>query len=354
MRILITGICGFAGSTLARRLRELKADLKISGVDNFIRKGSERNRGLLRELGIEVQHADIRIREDVESLPKVDWIIDGAANPSVLAGTAGHSSSSRSLMEHNLGGTLHLLEYSKLNKCGLILLSTSRVYSGIQLNSLKLRVFGEAFRPEADQVWPLGSSSRGITEQFCTAPPLSLYGSSKLCSEILACEYSRAFGFPLWINRLGVLAGAGQFGRADQGIFSYWIHSSAEKKKLNFVGYGGRGYQVRDALHPQDLASVLIRQMDEPPKEPAITNFSGGVENSMSLKELDNWCQQRFGKHEAGSQLENRMYDVPWLVLDCLKAKVDFNWQPETPLNSILNEIADHAERHPNWLELAS
>ena len=59
--------------------------------------------------------------------------------------------------------------------------------------------------------------------------PLSLYGASKLASETLILEYGECFGFPVWINRCGVLAGAGQFGKADQGIFSFWIHSFKEK-----------------------------------------------------------------------------------------------------------------------------
>ncbi len=52
-----------------------------------------------------------------------------------------------------------------------------------------------------------------------------MYGSTKLASEIVALEYGEAFGFPVWINRCGVLAGAGQFGTPDQGIFSYWINA---------------------------------------------------------------------------------------------------------------------------------
>ena len=49
---------------------------------------------------------------------------------------------------------------------------------------------------------------------------MSLYGATKLASEQLALEYGSTYGFPVWINRCGVLAGAGQFGRADQGIFA--------------------------------------------------------------------------------------------------------------------------------------
>ena len=41
MRVLLTGICGFVGSTLARGLREGWPDWEILGLDNFARAGSE-------------------------------------------------------------------------------------------------------------------------------------------------------------------------------------------------------------------------------------------------------------------------------------------------------------------------
>jgi len=56
-----------------------------------------------------------------------------------------------------------------------------------------------------------------------TQAPISLYGSTKLACEVLALECGEAFGFPVWVNRCGVLAGAGQFGTPDQGIFAFWV-----------------------------------------------------------------------------------------------------------------------------------
>ena len=128
MKILLTGICGFVGSVLARAWMEAEENLQIYGLDNLIRPGSELNRGPLTELGIRLFHGDIRLASDFEVLPKVDWVIDAAANPSVLAGIDG-TTSSRQLVEHNLGGTINLLEFCKKTGAGFILLSTSRVYS---------------------------------------------------------------------------------------------------------------------------------------------------------------------------------------------------------------------------------
>ena len=108
---------------------------------------------------------------------------------------------------------------------------------------------------------PEGVSAHGIAENFSTTPPLSLYGSSKLASECVALEYGETFEFPVWINRCGVLAGAGQFGRADQGIFSFWINAYLRRAPLRYIGFDGAGHQTRDCLHPRDLLPVLQKQM---------------------------------------------------------------------------------------------
>src|SRR5215207_3925096 len=124
MKILITGICGFAGSAIARHLLEAEAGLEIVGLDNLMRSGAELNRPALRRLGVKVLHGDLRIADDVEALAAVDWVVDAAANPSVLAGLE-QGNSSRQLMSHNLVGTINMLEYCKARKAGFILLSTS-------------------------------------------------------------------------------------------------------------------------------------------------------------------------------------------------------------------------------------
>ena len=183
-------------------------------------------------------HGDIRSQSDIDTLPTVDWIIDCAANPSVLAGVDGQASS-RQVMEHNLLGTINLLEYCKKHKAGLTILSTSRVYSAEELANISVRKSKDRYQFQSSEV--LGISELGISEKFPTTAPISLYGASKLASEQLILEYSNAFDFPIWINRCGVLAGAGQFGKVDQGIFSYWVHSFKEKKliKIHWLWWYG-------------------------------------------------------------------------------------------------------------------
>jgi CDP-paratose 2-epimerase len=351
MKILITGVAGFVGITICEKLLKQDPGLQIIGIDNFSRPGSETNLKKLKKLGVPVNRLDVRLASDIESLQPADWVIDCAANPSVLAGMVDNTSS-RQVMEHNLLGTINLLEYCRRRKAGLILLSTSRVYSATKLAQLPVKESDFAFALKEDYS-TTGISSKGISEDFPTSPPISLYGASKLASETLILEYGEAFGFPVWINRCGVLAGAGQFGKVDQGIFSFWIHSFFEKIPLKFIGFEGSGLQVRDALHPRDLTPLLLRQMQELDRDaPKIINLGGGVENSMSLKQLTSWCEERFGANEVLASGEERPMDAPWIVMDSSMAREVWDWTPQTQIENILDEIAVHAEQNPDWLKI--
>src|SRR5437867_2359299 len=124
VKILVTGICGFVGGALAEELKRQMEGVEILGIDNLSRPGSEQNRQAMRRQGVLFRHGDLRNPSDLENLPAADWVIDAAANPSVLAGVAGETTS-RQLMEHNLVSTIHLLEYCKRHGAGAVLLSTS-------------------------------------------------------------------------------------------------------------------------------------------------------------------------------------------------------------------------------------
>jgi CDP-paratose 2-epimerase len=347
VKILIAGACGFVGSALAQELRDRRPSPEIWGLDNFLREGSRTNFQPLQAKGIHMVEGDIRRPEDLARIPKVDWVIDCAAEPSVLAGT-GKGMTSFDLLDHNLIGTIRMLEFCKQHGAGFILMSTSRVYSIRPLASIRVKSVEGAYRPDFSRsTHPPGLSGHGIAENFPAEPPLSLYGSSKRCAEILALEYGDAFGFPVWINRCGVLAGKGQFGRADQGIFSFWIRSWKERKPLKYIGFDGKGSQVRDCLHPRDLVPVLLAQLEgQKPTDPGdgldlrICNFGGGLANSCSLRQLSDWCEKRLGPREVGSDPKPRPFDLPWIVLDSRRAEKVWGWKSALPLSSILDEIA--------------
>jgi CDP-paratose 2-epimerase len=357
MKILVSGVCGFVGSELALGLR--CAGHEVCGCDNFIRAGSKLNQARLEKAGVEFWKGDVRFENDLKQAKGIDWVIDAAANPSVLAGVDGKTSS-HELLEHNLWGTVNLLEVCKRENAGLILLSTSRVYSIESLCALPVRERNGAFALEEHGSH---SSPAGVTEEFPTSAPISLYGASKLASEQIALEYGAAFGFPVWVNRCGVMAGAGQFGKPDQGIFSFWIHSWAQKAPLKYIGFGGTGHQVRDCLHPEDLLDLVLKQVkDERTVGPQdnrttlsrIFNVSGGVASAMSLKQLSDWCAQEFGSREVAVDLSPRPFDLPWVVLDSSRAENVWDWKPRRGVKEICEEIAQYAREHPDWLRISS
>jgi CDP-paratose 2-epimerase len=354
MKVLITGICGFVGSSLAEGLLERHAGISILGVDNLMRPGSELNRARLRKLGIAFAHGDIRNASDLESLPAVDWVIDAAANPSVLAGIQ-TGFSSRQLVEHNLASVVNVLEFCKARRAGLVLLSTSRVYSIQALASLPLRADGGAFHLDEQASLPAGVSAQGIGVDFSTRAPISLYGSTKLAAEALALEYGEAFDFPVWITRCGVLAGAGQFGTPDQGVFSYWIHAHLRRHPLRFLGFDGTGRQTRDVFHPRDLTALLDAQMGTTRGGgQRVYCAGGGRANAISLAGLTAWCDARFGAHAPGADPRPRPYDLPWVIMDASDAAHDFGWRIEIPMERVFEEIAQHAECNPGWLETSA
>ena len=369
MKLLISGICGFVGSEIATRLSDAFESLQIIGIDNLVRRGSERNLARLERLGVRVFHGDLRCASDLEPLPTVDWVIDAAALPSVMAGVDGQTSS-RQVVEHNLVGTLNLIEYCRRSGSGCILLSTSRVYSIPALAALPMQVQDDAFALVADLseatpsagspktlpagvALPPGISPAGISETFSTTPPVSVYGATKLASETMTLEFGAAYDFPVWINRCGVLAGAGQFARPDQGIFAFWIHSHGNRNPLQYIGFGGSGHQVRDCLHPEDLSQLIAKQLLRPgrPQATRVFNVGGGIRSAISLRQLTRWCDQRFGKHPVASSDGERPFDLPWVVMDCSLATQTWDWTPQRSLTSILEEIADFSCEHSDWLE---
>jgi len=174
----------------------------------------------------------------------------------------------------------------------------------------------------------------------------------KLASEAVSLEYGEAFDFPVWINRCGVLTGAGQFGIPDQGIFAYWINAHLRHRPMRYTGFQGTGRQVRDAFHPRDLAALLAAQMETGRRGGQRCYTAGGGRlNAMSLAQLTAWCDSRFGTYAPAPDGRERPYDLPWVVMDNGEAAKDFGWRLGVALPEILEEIASHAQSNPDWLE---
>ena len=337
MKILITGGAGFVGSNLAIHLKN-NLECEVVAMDNLHRRGSELSLPRLKENGVTFRHGDIRIRSDFASLPNIDAAIDCSAEPSVLAGMDGCTDY---VMNTNLVGTLNCLEHARTSHAQFIFLSTSRVYPTDALNRIRYKEGSSRFELERDQSIP-GLSEHGISEALSTRGPRTLYGTSKLASELLVEEYGHSFNMPTAINRCGVIAGAWQMGKIDQGVAALWVASHIFKRPLSYIGFGGEGKQVRDVLHIDDLADLILEQIkNQDTYNGAINNVGGGTDCSFSLRELTSLCETATGNTiDISSTAENRQGDIPVYISDCRKLFKTSFWRPQKKPADIIDDIS--------------
>ena len=335
--ILITGGAGFIGSNIACYLKSKYNKSNIIALDNLKRRGSELNIKRLSRAGIRFIHGDIRCREDLVLDRKIDLLIECSAEPSVLAGV---DSNPEYVINTNLLGMVNCLELAREEKSDFIFLSTSRVYPFDKISSLKIKEDKMRF------VWKdsnrcIGYSGKGINTDFSTEGPKSLYGATKLSCELLLTEYAYNYGIRAIINRCGVIAGPWQFGKVDQGIFSYWMKQHYYKKNLKYIGYKGTGKQVRDLLHIDDLCRLIDLQIKDINKgNGKIYNVGGGKKISLSLKETTDICQKITGNKIDVTQVKkNRPFDIPIYITDNTKVTSDYRWHPKKNPEEILKDI---------------
>jgi CDP-paratose 2-epimerase len=283
-------------------------------------------------------HGDIRNAEDLDRIGPFDILIDASANPSV---TVGIDESPLQALNTNLVGTINCLELCARHKASIIFLSTSRVYPFGLIDSTQYVESDTRYKFD-DQQTLVGVSKNGISEDFPLHGPKSFYGAAKLASEMLIAEYRAFKGVKSVINRCGIIAGPGQFGKVDQGIVTYWMACHLLKKDLKYIGYGGSGKQVRDIIHIDDLVRLIEFQIEEMERFDGQTmNVGGSLTNSVSLQELTTHCQEMTGNTvEIGSVAETRAADVRIYQSDChhLESLAGTGWMMEKTTHDILSD----------------
>jgi CDP-paratose 2-epimerase len=349
MKILITGGCGFVGSSLAISIKIKYPSYSIICLDNLKRRGSELNIERLRIAGISFIHGDIRNTEDFDSIgTDVTVIIEASAEPSVMAGIEGTPGY---LINTNLNGTINCLYFAVKCKAKFIFLSTSRVYPIENIENLLFEEKETRFSLSQNQNQP-GVSEKGIAENFSLEGYRSLYGATKLASELMIHEFNQFYKLETVINRCGVLTGPWQMGKVDQGVMVLWIARHFWKKNLNYVGYGGKGKQIRDILHVDDLFDLVDYQIHNFEKvNGQVLNVGGGEEISVSLQELTGICEKVTGNKIMISEVpENRAADIRIYITDNTKVTNLTGWKPKITAEKIVADIYDWLKKNESIL----
>lgn len=293
-RVLITGITGFVGSHLAKRLTD------VGAVVYGMSRTTERERVM---------------KGDVLDFPSVDRIMKDR-HIGICIHLAGESlvESGQKDPYHtyrvNIQGTLNVLESARKNKIEkVIIASTSHVY-------------GENKPPFREEHLP---------------KPSRPYETSKACVDLIAQSYADTFGLPIAIPRFVNIYGPGDlnFDRLIPRI----IKSLLCHTPLKLWG----GSAVRDYLYIDDavsayvcLAAIDVSQVGKN----RIFNFGGG--NVISVKKLVDTIACLSGEKLRIEKIESvRKLEISHQYVTWMKAKKVLGWKPAFSLEEGLKSALD-------------
>ncbi|QKE65461.1 NAD-dependent epimerase/dehydratase family protein [Aquipseudomonas campi] len=307
MNILITGGCGFIGTSLIQSLINDHGVSDICVLDNlsegsfedlqevggFVRFDAGSN---IPEEGLRFVEGDIRDYEVVEKCcRKVGGVVHLAAN----TGVAPSVENPRMDMESNVIGVLNLLE-------------------GMRVNAINKFVF-------ASSGAPAGAVEPPIHEEI--APhPVSPYGASKLAGEGYCSAYYHSFGINTIALRFGNVFGPRSKNKSS--VIAKFIRQALSGQVCEVYGDGA---QTRDFIYIDDLVRAIVMAFNAPLGGEIFQIASGGeLSVSEAIDEVSS-ALGKFGFSLAVVKSSPRVGDVRRNYSDTSKAARMLGWQPEVP-----------------------
>lgn len=345
MKILIIGGAGFVGYNLSIFLQENGHE--IIAVDNLVRRGSELSIPKFKKQKIKFQHCDIRNKEDFLNLPKIDFVLNCAAQPSAINYTNPEFD-----FANNTKGLINILEFCRKNQTPLIFWSTNKCYSGELVNSVPREINQKRYIWNNNEFKLNGWSKNGFNERLSVdGCDHSIYGASKIAADLLVQEWSDAYSIPAICNRFSCLAGPNQWGKAEQGWVTWF--AIANELGLPIEIYGFDGYQVRDCLFSSDLNKLIQKQIEKISDfKSKIFNVGGGINNSVSINEAINILETKNKKFSFIShKKQTRRADQAIYISDISNVSAEFNWAPEKTIDQGYNEILEWVKQNKETLE---
>jgi CDP-paratose 2-epimerase len=303
-KLLVTGSSGLIGSQVCTYFAQ--KGYQIHGIDNnqraifFGPQGDTRwNQENLIKMIPGFQHHEIDIRDRPGILNVVKMI-----RPDVIVHTAAQPSHDKAAdipfddFDTNAVGTLNMLESARqfAPEAPFIHMSTNKVY-GDAPNSIKLK--------ELNTRWDFDDPlyENGIAETFTIDQSKhSLFGASKIASDIMVQEYGRYFNMLTCCLRGGCLTGPNHTGVKLHGFLSYLVKCNLEGQKYTVFGYKGK--QVRDNIHSLDVARFMEAFINAPRKG-EVYNLGGGKNNTCSILEAFSIVEKFSGKQQVYEYVDN-------------------------------------------------
>jgi len=312
-RALVTGGSGFIGSHLVDRLLQDKWDVVV--LDNLLT-------GRLSNLGhhkrnphLKVVKGDVRELETVKKCSKgCDAVFHLAAHALMRVSLQDH----RADLEHNIVGTLNVLESMAANKVtDFVFASTSALY-------------GEA------EVTPTPETYSGIQT--------SLYGAAKLAGEGYASAFAEFSPIKVWAFRFGTVLGE----RCRRGAIWDFAHKlQANPSKLELLG---NGKQSKDYLSVSDCVDGI--KLGHAKSSKRVNIFNLGLQEQTTVDELADIVIEEMGlskvKKSYTGGARGWVGDNPVVYLSTERIR-RLGWKPKTSPAETIRQTARWTLKEVGW-----
>ncbi len=314
-QVVITGVAGFIGSTLAEKL--LHDGHNVRGIDSFTNYYPPR----MKEKNIEncLKHTNFSlIRQDLESsldlstiFKNAEYIFHLAAQPGVRASWGKEFVI---YVKNNISVTQKILESLKNNTIlkKFVLASSSSVY---------------------------GNQPSIMNEETSLTRPVSPYGVTKLAAENLTNLYFKNYKIPTVSLRYFTVYGPKQ--RPDMA-FTRFFNSIIKDKKLSIFG---NGEQTRDFTYVDDIVKATINAATSD-SVGEILNVGGG--SVFSLSQIIEFMKEITEKEFEIDFNAEQKGDVKHTSADISKAKKLINYKSNTDIKYGLTQQYEYIKTNLN------
>jgi nucleoside-diphosphate-sugar epimerase len=295
VRVVVTGVAGFIGSTLAERL--IGDGHEVVGVDCFTpyysRAIKEHNLRALRESrAFTFVDGDLCALDLSKLLDGVDVVYHQAAQAGVLASWG---ETFQTYIDSNIRAMQRLLEAARTAPLQrFVYASSSSIYGNTK---------------------DLPARETGMPA------PVSPYGVTKLAGEHLCHLYATNFGVPTVSLRYFTVYGPRQ--RPDMGIHKF-IRATLTGQPITIYGDGS---QTRDFTFISDIVEANIQAARRDLAPGSIYNTGGG--SRISVSELVTLIQEIAGQRTEVVHIEKQAGDAEHTAADLTAARRDLGFAPK-------------------------
>lgn len=334
MKYLVTGVAGFIGFHLAKKLLEM--NFNVVGIDNindYYDVNLKFNR--LNELGVQktnfiygksyfsskfkdfkfikIDIADKKALSEIFKTENFDFVLNFAAQ----AGVMYSKENPDAYIHSNILGFINILECCKKQKSKLIYASSSSVYGG--------------------------NTNMPFSENDEINSPKNLYAKTKIQNEYLAQIYSDYFN--LQTIGLRMFSVYGPFGRPDMVCM---LFAKAIKNRESIKIYGD-GSAKRDYTFVEDVVNSIVKLMNFYNVKQANNEiFNIGSQRPVELSELIKKLEVELGAEAIKDFLPPRPEEIDMTFADTTKLEKTINYKPNTLFEVGLNKFVEWFKKFEN------